>query len=356
MNPANIVQCLAALVEKNLNLNKTETSQKEREVAEHLAHTRTSISNCKEFEYEEETTIDFDSDTNSEDESGGDGSDGSEELNDMDKEEEHHTLKNYSLEFMEEVLEYAEGKIASRKRHRSWRSIHNRYKSIPDQAYISRFRKYVGQHGTKREKTQNVNEVVVKKIVNAREHFLPIHDLDIQRWALKAAKEMKLENFRASDFWLLNLKHKYNLCSRKITNFVSKGEVKNQKDIEKSELEFVQEYHKLAPKYHAKDILNTDQVGVEKELHSTRTISFQGEKTTLCSVKSKNATTHSYTIQPIISSNGTLVGPMYLCLQEPKGKMGPQVKQHLFEPKNVVITCSGSGKLTTSLVTYWRDH
>jgi hypothetical protein len=43
---------------------------------------------------------------------------------------------------------------------------------------------------------------------------------------------------------------------------------------------------------------------------------------------------------------------MFLCLQEPKGRMGDIVKRHLFEPKNVVITCSTSGKLTTSLVKY----
>ena len=36
--------------------------------------------------------------------------------------------------------------------------------------------------------------------------------------------------------------------------------------------------------------------------------------------------------------------------------MGEQVKRHLFQPKNVVITCSASGKLTTSLVEYWRDN
>ena len=36
--------------------------------------------------------------------------------------------------------------------------------------------------------------------------------------------------------------------------------------------------------------------------------------------------------------------------------MGEQVKRHLFQQKNVLPTCSGSGKLTTSLVEYWRDN
>ena len=46
---------------------------------------------------------------------------------------------------------------------------------------------------------------------------------------------------------------------------------------------------------------------------------------------------------------------MFLCLEEPNGRMDDIVKRNLFEPKNVVITCSSSGKLTSSLVKYWRD-
>ena len=63
----------------------------------------------------------------------------------------------------------------------------------------------------------------------------------------------------------------------------------------------------------------------------------------------------SYTIQPTINLYGQLVGPMYLCLQEPNGRMGDIVKPCLSQAKNVVITYSSSGKLTNSLVKYWRD-
>ena len=36
--------------------------------------------------------------------------------------------------------------------------------------------------------------------------------------------------------------------------------------------------------------------------------------------------------------------------------MGATVKRNLFKLSNVIITCSSSGKLTSSLVSYWRDH
>ena len=95
---------------------------------------------------------------------------------------------------------------------------------------------------------------------------------------------------------------------------------------------------------------------MENELYSNCTLSFEGETTTYGSVTSKNATTHSYTIQLMISLDGRLVESMYLCLQETKGRLGDTVQRNLFQPKNVVITCSTSGKLTSSLVKYWKDR
>jgi hypothetical protein len=69
-----------------------------------------------------------------------------------------------------------------------------------------------------------------------------------------------------------------------------------------------------------------------------------------------NAITHSYTVQPTIALDGHLLSPLYLCLKEPKGHMSENIRSHLFKASNVVIICSSSGKLTTSLVEHWRDH
>lgn len=142
----------------------------------------------------------------------------------------------------------------------------------------------------------------------------------------------------------------------KLQNVITAARNFKPYEILKSEKDFIKLFNKLSPKYSEAQIFNTDQMGIEKEQYSTRTLSFQGERKTFGVVKSKNATTHSYTIQPIISLDGQLVGPLYLCLQEPNGKMGETVKKRLFQPSNVIITCSKSGKLTTSLVRYWCDN
>lgn len=85
-------------------------------------------------------------------------------------------------------------------------------------------------------------------------------------------------------------------------------------------------------------------MGLELELHSDRTLSQKGEKTTVASVSSGNATTHSYTVQQIISLGGHSIGPVFVCLKEVKGRMSDTIKAHLFKADNVVCTCNASGK------------
>jgi hypothetical protein len=58
---------------------------------------------------------------------------------------------------------------------------------------------------------------------------------------------------------------------------------------------------------------------MELELHSNRTLSYQGEKATAASVRSISTTTHSYTVQQTISLGGHLIGPIFVCLKEIKG-------------------------------------
>ena len=116
------------------------------------------------------------------------------------------------------------------------------------------------------------------------------------------------------------------------------------------------DFYKYSSYFNPSQIPNTDQLGIAKEINSTRTLSFAREKKTFDMVASKNATTHSYTVQPIISVDGKQVGPILLCLQEPEGKIGESVKNKLFKHSNVVITCSASGKSASPLVAYWRDN
>ena len=209
MDPANIILCLLDLFGVNLNLNKREISQEERFVAQRLANIINSITSCDQFDYEDEITLDLIHDIDdyyNEDNliyNNDHGSDADDEWNDEENTNKRFQLNNYSTEFMKEVISFADAKDSLGKRRRSWKTVKHRFRSIPDQNYISRFRKYLAQQGTKRQKTQNIEDIVYKIFLNAREQYLPIHDIDIQRWALQTARDMNVNDFQASSSWLL---------------------------------------------------------------------------------------------------------------------------------------------------------
>ena len=365
MRSSNIIYCLSSIMNVNLSdYSLKAVSHEEHEVAEYLAEVIISICNRKRFEYDEETTLDVyhaqysnedDENEEEDEEESSESESGSDYDVEDDLKKEHNELSNFSPDFMQRVVDYAYEENKFGQRRRTWRSVKHRFQTLPNQNYVSRFKKYLENNGTKRQKLQAIDKCVYQKLFEAREQYLPVHDIDLQRWAMKKSRELDFDDFHASEFWIRNFKNRHNICSRKITNIITKREILNADEILKSEEEFLKLFKKLSPKYKKSRILNTDQVGIEKEQHSTRTLSHKGERKTFGVVKSKNATTHSYTVQPTISLDGQLVGPMYLCLQEPDGKMGERVKKHLFQPSNVVITCSKSGKLTSSLVRYWCE-
>ncbi|CAF3397918.1 unnamed protein product [Rotaria socialis] len=88
---------------------------------------------------------------------------------------------------------------------------------------------------------------------------------------------------------------------------------------------------------------------------STRTLTTTGERSTTVLVKSMNAVTHSSTIIPIISMIGELVDPIFICLQEPTGRLGSRIQRSIYHANNIHVTCSKSGKLTKSHIQYWVE-
>ncbi|CAF4766247.1 unnamed protein product, partial [Rotaria sp. Silwood2] len=283
MNPHNIVSALSDLIANNLTVTQqSPIISQERQMAEYLADTVKLMTSGQKVDYVEETTLDFgrytdDEESEEEEESMLDEKE-SEEMDEdwKDKElaSEKYNLRSFSEEFMRQVIDFVDRAGPGSKHGRSWKAIHHRFQTIPDRSYIPRFRKYLEHHGTKRQKIQDLDSLVYKKLVDARQKNLVVHGLDIQRWGLKIAKEIKLDDFHASHGWLENFKSHHRLTSLKITNFVSHHQVENREVIEKSKQNFILEFNKVSSHFKPSDIFNTDQTGVEKELHSNRTISF----------------------------------------------------------------------------------
>ena len=96
----------------------------------------------------------------------------------------------------------------------------------------------------------------------------------------------------------------------------------------------------MLPNYKTEYVLNIDQSSLILEMFSNRTSSFHGDHLTAAKIRSVHNTTHSYTIQSIISLSGRQIGPLFMCYQEKNGHMSNNIKRNLFKADNIAIICS----------------
>ena len=74
---------------------------------------------------------------------------------------------------------------------------------------------------------------------------------------------------------------------------------------------WVESQRYLISTYSPHEILNSDHCSFQQEYVAPRTLSFTGERTTEVTVRRKNNTTHSYTVQPITSADGRLLDKFF---------------------------------------------
>ena len=207
----------------------------------------------------------------------------------------------------------------------------------------------INKGSTYREKIAKICQYTLDNFQAALDSGSIIHDQDIIRWALQAKKEIGFDDirFKASRNWLLKFKQAHRIVSRKVNKFITRKTLENSAELAAKAQAFIDDVKSSIPRIGLENLYNSDQSGFQLEMHSGRTLAVEGEKQVQCLVQSISATTHSYTIQPLISATGQLLSPLFLVLKEPSGKFGPVVEQNLFRPENVYVEASKSGKLTT---------
>lgn len=100
-------------------------------------------------------------------------------------------------------------------------------------------------------------------------------------------------------------------------------------------------------------VFNGDQSGFLKEMHGARTLACKGQKSVLRVVDSVSATTHSFTVLPLLSAGGTLYEKLYIVLQEPGGKLP---KTPHFSADNLVVDAHSSHIMTKVLMSKWVQN
>lgn len=203
------------------------------------------------------------------------------------------------------------------------------------------------------QKRRQVEQFLLEKFTDATVHKCRIHNRDVKRWAMKEAKNIQYASFKCSDTWIERFKRRHRIGRRQITTFVTDRSINRNRDIVNECKEFVTAVRTKLPWYHSSKVFNTDQSGFNKELHTRHTLAFIGTRRVEARIKSQSAMTHSYTIQPLVSLDGTLHSPMLVVLQEPGGTFGPRVAQSMRQPPNLVIKASRSHIVTKQIVQDW---
>lgn len=337
MNLSNVLELFTSTIKDRFDMDNYVTSsvtKEEQEAAFKLFQTFSEIVYGSEIQNCEGLNLD-DSDSNSEMED-------DEDEYEYSSDEEDDIGDKFTLEQMKFY-------VNEKDKHPTWsfQTFKHHHKAIKYANMIGRFRKIIAAGGTKKQKFQRLNKSVLKKFNYARQHLYNVHDKDLKRWAIRKSKRINLI-FDASDHWLKNFKKTSRISSRK-AKIVSKKSVIEQAQIMQNAADFRKTVKEESWKWPI--VLNTDQMGFNKEMHSTRTLTHTNEKDTYLAVKSINNCTHSYTVQPTISMDGKLLKTFLLCLYEPTGKIGLNVIP--FKPPNVTLTCSSSGKLSRGHVNYW---
>jgi hypothetical protein len=230
INPSNIVKIFGDRASKLLSpvfsttsgVTCTTVTKREHEVADLLYNVLESIVNSHSHSVEVETTLDHGSDereiiSDTEDRNDTDCSFDADYLG--EEEADDTTLsEKFSLEYMTRAVDfYDEINPKTGQRKRRWSTVKHHFKRIPHQTYIARFRHYLEKHGTKKQKVDKIDDYVFDMFERARQNCLPVHEIDLRRWAMKKAMDESLHNFVASRHWLHTFEHKHDIVSRKIT-------------------------------------------------------------------------------------------------------------------------------------------
>ena len=125
MNHANVEYCLSEIFDVNLNLNITQISKNELLIAKRVAEIINTLTSSDQFDYEAEVTLDLTNDLQdyyNENDSIGtnvDGNDADDEWDNKEDLQKNYKLNSYSIEFMREVVDFADAKDSSGKCRRS---------------------------------------------------------------------------------------------------------------------------------------------------------------------------------------------------------------------------------------------
>lgn len=123
----------------------------------------------------------------------------------------------FSLNYIQKVINFVD-----EHPNVKFKSIQNNFRRVIKTNYITPFRTHLQNLGSRTEKLELIKRFVLEKFIRSWKVFLPVHDIDLRKWAIQQSIDLKTENFVASDYWMHYFKFDYGIVSRKVTKLVTK--------------------------------------------------------------------------------------------------------------------------------------
>ncbi|RWS19339.1 golgin subfamily A member 1-like protein, partial [Leptotrombidium deliense] len=153
------------------------------------------------------------------------------------------------------------------KKHLAFSAVQNRFKYLQFESQLYQWEKDINYTKNHKEKLKEVWNYTLKTFQNLRDANITVRDDEIRIIAIRRARQIKLDNFKACDSWVYSFKKENGIVSRKITKFVTYSHITKAEELNKNAKEFVHSVTDLCAKdnYQYNQLYNTDQSGFNLE-------------------------------------------------------------------------------------------
>ncbi|CAF1566225.1 unnamed protein product, partial [Rotaria sp. Silwood1] len=212
MNLLNIAKHLFHLAQTEYGFENSTTTPDEIITAERLFEVLKSFKHSNFNELYTYDTLEFEDEYDEitdEEESDDKIIDDAESDDEIDENDQFYLKNRFTLEEMENIIEWVDQHPNAR-----FATISNRFRKIKYRNYITRFREYIENDGTRLEKLKQIKEFMFNKFYFKRTiEKEAVHDADRERYAIQKTRELNRDEFKASKSFINTFKRENRISS-----------------------------------------------------------------------------------------------------------------------------------------------
>jgi len=137
---------------------------------------------------------------NSTDPDAGDVSSSNSKVVSQDNDVYEEEKRNISIRYKKRAVDFWRNEKG--KKQLSFKTVQHRFNLLKQPSELYRWEKQIEQEGARHDKAQYVENEVLKFFKQNRDGNKPVHDYNLKRWVLDAARRVNYISFRASQKWL----------------------------------------------------------------------------------------------------------------------------------------------------------